>query len=201
MMIVQLPDTSNNLYLVAPDTGRSYFRLVFHNNTGSVGLINNLRLEGPNHIQFSLLTHYSIPGRGDTLAVGGDYIINLGLDAPLYGGYDAVLLFASNNLSHEYGCNLHATVGTQASVANSDNSISLTIAKEIGGIYHITCAGIDLAEYSIFDALGRELSHSKSSIWNFDGRELPPGMYIVTASGRQLGRPITISRHIVQIPE
>jgi hypothetical protein len=86
-------------------------------------------------------------------------------------------------------------------VKPSQSNSKLSIVTLNDGAYQISCDNLDRPEYTLSDALGREIARSASAIWNLKARELASGMYIVTARGSALGKSVVVTQRIVHIAQ
>jgi hypothetical protein len=171
---------SGDTVSVTGDVGRNFYRFIWTNTTGNRVSLSNVRVQSLNSGDFALLTHYSRPGGDDTVEIGGEYIVNVGLDASSKGLYDATLGFTMANALQNQTYHITANVGNLSVASSSEVNVKLQ-ADIQGNTYTFSVAGATRAEYRLFDILGRELQLNNDS-WNFE--TAPAGVYFIHASAK-----------------
>lgn len=195
--LVGLPDTTNDVS-VPGAIGRNMYRFIYHNGTGSRIRISNVRVKGVNIGDFALLTHYSRPGGNDTVDVGGEYIVNVGLDADNNGIYDATLSFTMTNALQDQSYNISAVVGTLSVAESAPAGASLRVTEMNGGAYAISLNDGLHVRYEIVDILGRIVARSEDATFSWNAAASEPGVYFVHASATDLtGSAIDLTRRVL----
>jgi hypothetical protein len=176
--------TSGDTVSVTGDVGRNFYRFIWTNNTGNRVKLSNVRVQSLNSGDFALLTHYSRPGNSDTVQAGGEYIVNVGLDASSKGLYDGTLTFSMANALQNQTYHITANVGN-LSVASSSDANSEILTEIQGNTYTFSMNGAQRAQFRLFDILGREIVLNNDS-WNFFAT-VPAGVYFIHASAKGTG--------------